>query len=125
MKLRITVDFDGVINSYESGWCGANVIPDMPVPEAINFLKEAVKHFEVNIFSSRSHQPGGIDAMKSFIRYWAKRESHDEAPWVELLKFPTEKPASIVYIDDRAIQFNGPPFPTMDEIKEFKPWNRR
>ena len=36
----ICVDFDGVIHSYTSGWKGIDVIPDDPVPGAIEWLEE-------------------------------------------------------------------------------------
>ena len=61
------LDFDGVLHSYTSGWKGADVIPDPPVEGAIAFLREAVKHFQVEIFSSRSHQPGGGYAMRDWL----------------------------------------------------------
>ena len=35
----ICVDFDGVIHSYKSGWRGVAVIPDPPVPGAIEWLE--------------------------------------------------------------------------------------
>lgn len=123
MKKTICVDFDGVIHSYTSGWCGADVIPDLPVPGAIDWLREATQHFTVAIFSSRSHQPGGKDAMKNFISYWAKRSTNGDAPWVGRLTFPSEKPAALVSIDDRAICFTGT-FPTIEDIQRFKPWNK-
>ena len=37
-KPTLCVDFDGVIHSYISGWKGADVIPDPPVPGAIEAL---------------------------------------------------------------------------------------
>ena len=43
----LALDFDGVLHSYTSGWQGADVISDPPVPGAIEFLMEAVEHFEV------------------------------------------------------------------------------
>lgn len=39
MKQTVVFDFDGVIHSYTSGWKGATVIPDPPVPG----IKEAIK----------------------------------------------------------------------------------
>ena len=62
-KPILCLDFDGVIHSYTSGWKGADVIPDPPVDGALDFLERASAHFDVQIFSSRSNQPGGIEAM--------------------------------------------------------------
>ena len=39
-KPIICLDFDGVIHSYTSGWKGAAVIPDPPVPGALEFIVE-------------------------------------------------------------------------------------
>lgn len=63
----LALDFDGVIHGYQSGWQGAAIVPDPPVPGAIEFLHRAVERFQVAIYSSRSGQPGGIDAMKGWL----------------------------------------------------------
>ncbi len=34
-----------------------------------------------------------------------------------------EKPPAVVYIDDRAIRFNGDPSDLLNQIVSFKPWN--
>jgi hypothetical protein len=65
MKPILCLDFDGVIHSYTSGWQGAAIIPDQPVEGALNFIYRATDHFRVAIFSSRSNQPGGVDAMRA------------------------------------------------------------
>lgn len=65
-KPILCLDFDGVCHSYTSGWKSATVIPDQRVPGLFEFLIEAGEHFELNIFSSRSNQDGGIDAMKEW-----------------------------------------------------------
>lgn len=128
-KPILCLDFDGVLNQYTSGWKGADQIPDPPVPGAIAFLYEACCHFDVQIFSSRSNQPGGIDAMKRWISMhehdW--RSQQEAVPRTSLLfniKFPTEKPPAMVGIDDRVITFTGT-FPTMNELRSFKPWNKK
>ena len=59
-KPILCLDFDGVLHSYTSGWRGATIIPAKPVPGAVEFLVKAVQHFDVQVFSSRSHQEGGI-----------------------------------------------------------------
>lgn len=120
-KRILCLDFDGVCHSYTSGWKGAAVIPDPPVDGLFIFLNEAVKVFEVNIFSSRSNQEGGLQAMKD----WFRR--HGGLIWydvVEELKYPTEKPPAFVGIDDRVITFTGM-WPTISTLEEFKTWNAK
>lgn len=126
-KPILCLDFDGVIHSYTSGWKGADVIPDPPVPGAIAFLREAVKRFRVAIFSSRSGQPGGQQAMREWLGRWQieHRESdHEDLSWCGLIEWPTEKPAALVTIDDRALTFDGT-WPSLDALAAFKPWNKR
>ena len=44
MKKTILVDFDGVIHSYTSVLKGARVIPDLPVPGAIESVYPGVRN---------------------------------------------------------------------------------
>lgn len=130
-KPILCLDFDGVIHSYASGWKGADVVPDPPVPGALLFIFEALDEFDVQIFSSRSNQPGGIAAMQAWLRRFAigsmdEGMFHDDPMlcWLDQVKWPTEKPAAMVTIDDRAITFDGT-WPAIDRLKEFKPWNKQ
>lgn len=137
-KPILCLDFDGVIHSYESGWKGAAVIPDPPVPGAMKFLVEAAEHFTVAVYSSRSGQPGGIDAMKAYISghiidFMPGDGSQGGAPTAafaaldfvsEVLQWPTEKPPALVTIDDRAVTFTGA-WPAIDDLLAFKPWNKK
>src|SRR6266581_888128 len=116
-KPILCLDFDGVIHSYTSGWKGADVIPDPPVPGAMLFIAEAAKHFRVAIFSSRSNQPGGMKAMIEYVRY----NLHDPDGIFDQIEWPLEKPAALVTLDDRAITFDGT-WPAIDTLKNFKPW---
>jgi hypothetical protein len=68
-KPILVLDFDGVIHSYSSGWKGASIIPDAPVPGSIDFILSALKKYEVAILSSRSHQWGGKRAMKRWLKH--------------------------------------------------------
>ena len=149
----LSLDFDGVLHSYRSGWKGATVIPDPPVPGAIPFLLEAFPHFWITIFSSRSHRWGGRKAMRRWLKHhtWEylrqldRRQisaafeylglktdpaypliSNEDAALilVNSIKFPFFKPQAFVTLDDRAIQFEGE-FPSLDTLRNFKPWNRR
>lgn len=130
----VLVDFDGVIHSYVSGWKGADVIPDPPVPGAIDWI---MNHLptpepicamappyvgpEVQIYSSRSSQRGGIKAMQK----WLTENGLPKVYITEgILKFPTKKNAAFLTIDDRALCFDGR-FPTTEEMLSFKPWNKR
>lgn len=130
-KPILCLDFDGVIHSYSSGWKGADVIPDPPVADALEWMNEALDHFEVHVFSSRSNQPGGIDAMKAWLREWAvnllrdgRFEDDPMLCWLDLIKWPTEKPPAMITLDDRALTFEGT-WPRFDDLKAFKPWNKR
>ena len=119
-KPILCLDFDGVIHSYTSGWKGADVIPDPPVPGAIEFIREALKHFDVQIYSSRSVQPGGIGAMQ----VWLVDYSRDIAMVEDAIGWPKEKPAAFITIDDRALTFDGT-WPEIETLKAFKPWNKK
>lgn len=75
--MLICVDFDGVIHSYTSGWQRASVILDPPVPGAFEWLQSLLDAgFKVAIFSSRSHQEGGIDGMQNWFLIGALTHSY-------------------------------------------------
>jgi hypothetical protein len=125
-KPILCIDFDGVLHSYSSGWQGPDVVPDPPVPGAIAFLREAVQHFSVAIYSSRSHQPGGQAAMRAWLSFWAERERPPgaEVKFLEQIQWPLEKPGAFVTLDDRALTFTGE-WPAMAALKAFRPWHKR
>lgn len=124
-KPILCLDFDGVIHGYQSGWKGADIVPDAPVPGAIDFILEALLSFEVHIFSSRSHQSGGIYAMKDWLCKHIEPISTLHASDIveNEIKWPVEKPPAMVTIDDRAITFTGT-WPSIESLKTFKPWNK-
>lgn len=135
-KPTLCLDFDGVIHSYASGWVHAKFIPDPPVPGALQFLHDALDSFKVVIFSSRSHQEGGIDAMRMWLEYWARRElpNDEESKWAankvinhiawRKEAWPTVKPPAFLSIDDRGLTFDGT-WPAIETLLAFKPWNKR
>lgn len=121
--MRILVlDFDGVIHSYKSGWQGATTISDDPVPGALEFLAVATTEFEVHVLSSRSGEPGGIEAMKLWLWGHARRLPGYE-DWIQKIKWPTIKPPAFLTIDDRAMCFKGT-WPSIYELATFKPWHQ-
>lgn len=122
-KPILGLDFDGVLHSYTSGWQGADVIPDPPVPGALQFLAEAVEHFEVHVFSSRSGQPGGIPSMYAWLSNWLGRKGFSPSV-ARAVEFPVEKPPAMLTIDDRALTFTGQ-WPSIESLLAFKPWYQR
>lgn len=118
-KPIIAVDFDGVINSYESGWLGENTedqIPDLPVPGAIAFLQQLLENEEINvvIFTARASTLKG----KLAIHLWLAKHGMSSTPNVT-----HEKPPAVVYLDDRGWRFDGT-FPTVEELLSLKTWNK-
>jgi len=74
----LCVDFDGVINSYKSGGLArggrSDYIPDPPVPGALRWLNEAMKDWDVQIYSGRSRDAAGIEL--DFGRFRRRRRGH-------------------------------------------------
>lgn len=127
-KPILCIDFDGVLHSYVKGWEGADVVSDPPVDGAMRFIWDASDHFRIAIFSSRSHQHGGIREMKRWLtfhfrEYWAADRTHCDDILAEIW-WPNEKPSAMVTLDDRAITFDGT-WPKIDDLKNFQPWNKQ
>lgn len=124
-RYTVAVDFDGVIHSYSSPWVDAATIPDPPVDGAIEWLFEMLQKFDVAITSTRNHQPGGIVAMRSWLKENAGNIWNEQPGFrgLEDIEFPLHKPAALIYLDDRAIRFAGV-FPSANEIHRARPWNK-
>lgn len=124
----LAVDFDGVLHSYQRGWQGARIIKDPPVAGAMQFLSDATDEFVVCIYSTRNAQPGGIEAMKDYLKHHLVEHWHAMPDIGERifhkLQFPMDKPSAKVTLDDRAIRFNGE-FPSIRSLLAFKSWNER
>jgi len=114
-KPILCLDFDGVLHDFASGWKGADVIPDDPVPGAQEFVREAQKFFKVVIHSGRGHQLGAEDAIVSWLM------KHDFPSGISIAAY---KPAAYLTIDDRGWLFTGE-WPGMKELLEFKTWRRK
>jgi hypothetical protein len=117
-KPLLVLDFDGVIHSYTSGWSDVAHVADGPVPGALDFIREALDHFEVAVFSSRSGHQGGLEAMQKWLT-----DNGLEPEYRERLQWPVAKPAAYLTIDDRALQFSGN-FPEPSRLLAFRPWNK-
>lgn len=129
-RYTVAVDFDGVIHSYTTAWVNAWTIPDPPVDGAIEWLHAMLSRFDVVIFSTRCKSWRGRRAMRRWL--W----KHDTngvgcyAMWQDMdalgtVKFAKDKPPALIYLDDRAVRFEGPgTFPTPSEIHLAIPWNK-
>ena len=115
----ICVDFDGVLNSYTSGFKGPDVLPDPPVDGAIEFLKKASKAFKVVILSTRAENEKAITAMRTWLKKYGLPEGEANA-----IKITDKKPKATLYIDDRGWQFQGY-FPDIEYIVNYQPWHKR
>ena len=115
MSINVVFDFDGVIHSYHSPWHGADVIPDEPVEgikEAIEEIRNA--GYNVIVVSTRSKTKHGRNA----IREWLDKYG------IVVDEIHSEKPPAKVYIDDRAICFEGNANVLLDKINSFHPCNK-
>lgn len=123
----LCLDFDGVIHSYKTKWQHATIIPDPPVPGAIEFIEAASESFAIHIFSSRSKTMQGRVAMKRWLACHLLQHFEDDRVatkrLLDKIKWPETKPPAFLTIDDRAWQFRGV-FPSITEMQRFKPWNK-
>lgn len=128
-KPILCLDFDGVIHSYTSGWKGPRTISDPPVPGALEFMLHALENgWRVVIHSSRAQYWFGRFAMRN----WLYLHAYDNGMWHEMgfgpgledVEFSISKPSALITLDDRAITFNGT-WPSISELKAFKPWNKK
>ncbi|CQR74770.1 hypothetical protein SOV_07980 [Sporomusa ovata DSM 2662] len=115
MAKTVVLDFDGVIHSYTSGWQGIDSIPDPPV----DGIKEAIgnirKHYKVVVVSTRCFQEGGLEAVREWL------DKHD----IFVDEVLAYKPPAIVYVDDRALTFDGDAKGLLHKIKTFRTWQNK
>lgn len=121
-NMKIAIDFDGVIHEYSKGWSDGSIY-DPPVAgtkEALEKLK-AEGHY-IMIFTTRTNsmfrKKDEVD-QKTMIENWMKE--HD-LPYDKIWTFG--KPMADIFIDDRAIGFKGKWDDTLNEVSQFKPWNK-
>lgn len=108
---------DGVLHSYTSPWQGHETIPDPPVEGAIEWLNQITKKLDVVIFTTRGATARGQAA----VLVWLGEHGY-VGPALEVTNV---KPPALIYLDDRAVRFEGPgTFPTVDQIHAARPWNK-
>lgn len=115
-KNRVVLDFDGVIHSDTSGWRGITVCNDPPVDGIANAISDIRKAgYEVAVVSSRTKNWRGKRAIRKYLK------KHE----IEVDLICKEKPPARVYVDDRALRFDGDASTLLGEIANFEPYWKR
>ena len=95
---KVALDFDGVINSYISGWTGIGSIEDEPTIGIIELIKECQnKYEEVAIFSSRCSSATGIGTMDNYLKKYG----------VNIDTYLENIDDTYILIDDRVIDYTS------------------
>jgi len=106
MKKKIFVDFDGVLNTYQ-GWNGEDEL-FQPREGSLGFLKTLSENYDIYIFTTRDRE--------KVYRWMIKHHFYQY-----IQDITNKKEPAYLYIDDRAITFNGDYNKIVKDIKKFKP----
>ena len=108
MTKTMSVDLDGVLNIY-NGIYEENKIA--PIKEgAKEFLEELSKNYKVEIFTVRN---------SNLVIEWLNE--NNIAQYVSSIT-NVKNPYTSVFVDDRALTFNGNFYEVLEKIKVFKPY---
>jgi len=103
LKHTIAIDLDGVLDDY-TGY--TSEIPAIR-KGAKNFIIELSKDYELVLFTTRSSKLATKWLIENKIDKYFKDVTN-------------VKPLAVMYIDDRAVKFNGDYNQTLQDIKNFK-----
>lgn len=129
-RRTICLDFDGVVHRYDSPWTSATEIADDVTPGFFEWADAVAEHFDLVIYSARSKEPGGREAMMAWLyeqrKKWREAGGTSVATWPVAFDFPTGKPQAVIYIDDRGLRFDGDwSAIKVEDLLAFRPWNKR
>lgn len=113
----ICIDFDGVLHDYSKGYQGLDVFgePVKEAPHAVQHLKK--EGWKIIIFTARPVTQG--------MRNWLRT---NKIPFDFINENPDQmdktspKPYADIYLDDRAVQFNGNWQQSLLDIANYKNW---
>lgn len=113
-RKTIVFDFDGVIHKYSKGWQDGSIY-DEPVEGIKELIDELRKDFDVVIVSTRCRDLRCQLEMKEWL------EKYD----IVVDDYTSIKVPAVMYIDDRAICFNGKVEDLRKEISAFRTWQEK
>ena len=111
VRQTICIDFDNVIHSY-GGWDsgqGPGHITGTVIPGAKEAIAELRRDYKIIVLSARASSPAGARG----IARWLK-EHGIEVDHITAIKLP-----AIVYVDDRALRFEGDWADVLQWIREY------
>jgi hypothetical protein len=111
----VALDFDGVINSYKSGWKGETETDDPVMGAAEGILKLLETGLDIVIYSTRAGSPEGEQTIRDYLRKLIGEKA-------DTIKITDGKPIAAVYVDDRAVTFSGNWEEMPEKIEKFKSW---
>jgi hypothetical protein len=118
VKRTVAIDFDGVLAHYDGNYREGQL--GEPHPAAIKTIQDYIAaDMDVVIHTTRARTQRGV----SLILAWLVKHGITKMDLTRMA-ISSIKPVAYVYIDDRAIQFNGT-FPTAQQIREYKTWDGR
>lgn len=126
-RYTIAVDFDGVLHRWNGQFRGLHVVTGEPIPGAIEWLHHMIRHFDIAICSTRCNTWRGRRAVSRWLRRHSGLLWHDSPDGFGLntIRVTKGKPPALVYLDDRALRFEGPmSWPSRQEIHEAWPWHK-
>lgn len=109
-KRTICLDFDGVIHSYRTPWCGAEIIPDPPIHGCREAIAELRQRYRVVVHSARCASEAGTEAIRAYLA------THG----IEVDEVSRFKPPASIYVDDRGLKFDGDWTETRAAIDAFR-----
>ncbi len=101
---HLMVDFDGVLNSYVSGY-NRGKLDDAPMPDAVEAMNKLTKAgYEYTVFTTRMATTDDPSKQKLDIMQWLITHGFPAPRDITCTKGP-----ALAYIDDRAVRFTNWP----------------
>lgn len=102
---QLAIDFDGVVHKNSKGFHDGTVY-DVPIPGAIEAIKELSKNFTLVLFTAKAKPDRPLVNGKTGEELiWEWLDSYGISSYIK--EITSEKPRALVYIDDRGFRFEN------------------